>query len=37
MIAVLIVFLAANGKKRNLMQTISKRDSDETDMRQCNY
>ena len=34
-IAVLIVFFAVNGKNRNLMKTISKRESDETEMIQC--
>ena len=34
-IAVLIVSLSANGKKKNLMKTISKRDSDETETRHC--
>ena len=33
MIAVLIVFLAVNRGERNLMKTISKRDSDETETR----
>ena len=35
MIAVLIVFLAVNGGKRNLMKTISKQDSEEKETRQC--
>ena len=36
MTAVLIVFLAVNENKRNLMKTMSKRDSDERETRQCN-
>ena len=35
MIEVLIVFMASNGEKRNLMKTISKRDSTKTDTRHC--
>ena len=34
-IAVLIAFLAANGKEMNIMKKISKRDSDETETKQC--
>ena len=36
MIAALIVYLAEKYKNRNQMTTISKRDSDDTEMRQCN-
>ena len=35
MIAVLIVFLAVKGGGINLMKTISKQDSNETETRQC--
>ena len=35
MIALLIVFLAVNGEKMNLMKKISKQDSAEIETRQC--
>ena len=34
MISVLIIFLAVNGEKRNLMKKISKQDSNKTETRQ---
>ena len=35
-ISVLIVFIAANGGKGNVIKSISKRDINETETRQCN-